>query len=213
MKKIAKFLLVAKLCASSSLFAASASKLNGFDKFNIDMPYSDLVASKAACDVPRDAPKFRDSVGQGVSSTVCPAAETFAMATLLHDKIAAVAVNWVSWDVKRLRESSQALSAITVELRRKYGIPTTTLPYESQFGNDEADILCRDVEYTCQMHIWKSQSPARVANLVFAKNSKGEIPLLFNISDLEAEAKIELIKNRGLQAAETAKKNASKPTH
>lgn len=198
---------------ASPLKATPLSKLESFDFFKLGMPYSSLVDGKAACDKPRDTPDFRESLKQGVSSTVCPTSETFAMATLLEDKVASVAVNWVSWDLSKLQSASPSVARVPSELRRQYGIPLTTVPYESQYGNPEADAFCQAEGTTCQMHIWKDNSPQRVANLIYAKNAKGEVPLLFNLTDLEAESRIEAIKNRGLQASITPAIKESKPSH
>ncbi len=198
---------------SGSLSAAPLAKLEAFDFFKLGMPYQDLVSMKASCDSLKDSPKFRDSLEQGVASTVCPTSETFAMATLVHNTVASVAVNWISWDLSKIKAVSPALSYIPGKIRSAYGIPSTTLPYESEFGNKEADELCASPDFTCQMHVWKAKSPDRVASLVYAKNSQGEVPLLFNLTDLSLEGKIEEIKNRGLQAAINKVKNEIKDAH
>lgn len=201
------------LSFNTVLESKTQSKLEGFDFLKLGMPYSSLVEQKLACDRPRDTPDFRESVSQGVSSTICPTSETFAMATLLEDKIAAVAVNWISWDGKKLQAASPILAQVPSLLRKQYGIPSTTVPYESQFGNPEADAFCRVVGFTCQMHIWKDPSSDRVANLIYAKSVNGEVPLLFNLTDLAAERKIEAIKNRGLKAPANATAQETEQSH
>lgn len=204
---------VALAIFASPLQATALSKLESFDFLKLGMPYSSLIDQKAACDQPRDTPNFRESLNQGVSTTVCPTSETFAMATLLEDKVASVAVNWVSWDARALQSASPSLARVPSDLRRQYGIPVTTVPYESQYGNPEADAFCRAEGTTCQMHIWKDNSSERVANLIYAKNAKGEVPLLFNLTDLAAESRIEAIKNRGLQASIISAIKEAEPAH
>lgn len=200
---------------SASLVASPSAKLEGFDYLKIGMPYTQLVAMKASCDAPKDAPRFRDSSQKGVSSIVCPTSETFAMAILLEDRVASVVVNWVSWDKEKLTQANAdtQLGKITSGLRKQYGIPTNTVPYESEFGNKEADALCASPDYSCQMHIWKTNQPDRVASLVFAKNANREIPLLLHLSDLTAEAEIDSIKNGALQASENSSKKEAPKAH
>lgn len=198
---------------STQLFAAPHSKLQGFDFFELGMPYSALVDKKAACDAPKDIPSFRDSAKQGVTSTVCPTTETFAMATLLNDRVASIAVNWVSWDLKKLMDASPTVASVTAKLRKQYGIPASTVAYEAAFGNKEADALCKSGDFVCQMHIWKGRTPDRVATLIYAKGKKGELPLLFNLSDLTAESEIEKIKNGRLQADDNSPQKSTNVSH
>jgi hypothetical protein len=199
--------------ATTALASAPASKLDSFDYLRLGMPYQELVTLKALCDSPKESPNFRDGLAQGVSSTVCPTSETFAMATLLHDTVASVAVNWVSWDIAKVKAISPTLSPIPGRLRAQYGIPSATLPYESEFGNRQADELCSSPGFSCHMHIWKAKSPDRVASLVFAKNIQGEVPLLFHLTDLALESRIDEVKNRSLQAAINKVKNEIENSH
>lgn len=209
MRKI--FILSALTAASISFnsFAQGGPKLESFEKFSLGMSFAALSKSAKDCNAPSDSPGFRGSKDLGVSSVFCPAAETFAMATLVDEKLASLALNWVSWDGLKLDGSDQGLSHIPEELRKQYGIPNATVTYESQFGNPDSDRYCSE-KAKCQMHIWKSSNPSRVASLVYAKLPNGEVPLLFQLTDLEAEHKIDQLKNRVAKNENTSLKDGGK---
>ncbi|RYZ49659.1 MAG: hypothetical protein EOP07_24110 [Proteobacteria bacterium] len=192
-----KILLCSALTASFSFagFAQSGPKLEKFESFSLGMTFDALSKTAKDCNAPSDSPGFHGSRDLGVSSIFCAAAETFAMATLVDQKLASLALNWVSWEGLKLDGSDQTLGRIPEELRKEYGIPNATVTYESQFGNSDSDRYCSE-KAKCQMHIWKSSNPSRVASLVYAKLPGGEVPLLFQLTDLEAEQKIDLLKNR-----------------
>ncbi len=189
------FFLIFTSLSHSALAATGLSKLYKFDFLTLGAQYQSLLQAKAECDRPRDLPNFANSMKLGLSSIVCPTNETFALATLLEDKITSISVNWVSWDKRRLEASENKIQKIPEELRSTFGIPTTTIAYEGRFGNPDADEFCKRGNYSCQIHVWKTENPSRLATLVFARDSAKEIPLLLHISDLEAEQKIEELKS------------------
>jgi len=178
---------------SQSLQAQAGNKLNSFDFLSLGMNYETLRQQGRKCDALADSPGFEGSSKVGVTATVCPAAETFALATLFHKKLATVSVNWVSWNVKDGSGPSDRVMQIASELRKTYGTPVATIAYESKFGNADADRYCHE-KGDCRIHFWESDQPTRVASLVYAVVPNGEIPLIFHLADLEAERQIQKLK-------------------
>ncbi len=185
-----------------SLPAAAAPKLDTFDFMRLGMTYPELKKASALCDTEKTSSGSLSSV----SNTVCPTHETFAMATLVDRRVALVNVNWVSWDAKKLTPDNEKLNTVPAQLRTAYGLPNATIPYETQFGNVDADKFCQREGRTCLMHVWKSANPERIASLVFAKEGQAELPLLFQLSDLDAEKKI--VSLRKGEAVESPRKTA-----
>jgi hypothetical protein len=206
-----KIIMLSALTTAFLSFAAAAQnvpKLESFEKFSLGMSFETLNKEAKDCNAPSDSPGFRGSKDHGVSSVFCPAAETYAMATLVDEKLASLSLNWVSWEGLKLDGSDLGLGQIPGEMRKNYGIPNATVTYESQFGNPDSDRYCSE-KAKCQIHIWKSSNPSRVASLVYAKLPKGEVPLLFQLTDLEAEQKIDQLKNR-VAKSENAVSNGAK---
>ncbi|MBC7659944.1 MAG: hypothetical protein H7249_09575 [Chitinophagaceae bacterium] len=192
MHKFARILVVPLLLSvssclafSSNALAVAASPLGGYNRLTLGTAYEQLKTA-SACGDASEAPGIPGSETIGLSSTICPAGETFALATLLDKKVIALAINWVSWQDGKLLDDDR-VKKIPAQMRENYGIPEATIAYESGLGNRDADAVCRDAARQCRIHIWKTNKPERVASLVYASIGESEVPLLFNLNDLCAQ--------------------------
>ncbi|MBC7530378.1 MAG: hypothetical protein H7318_02305 [Oligoflexus sp.] len=182
---------------SSSLYANSNFKVDSFEYLALGMGYETLAAQSPAapCDAPADVPGLKDSSSVGLTATICPVANTFAMATFLNKKVASLVMDWVSWDASQLDGSNKELSKMPANLRKQYGIPAATVAYERQFGNPDADRFCQE-KGKCLVHIWRSAEANRVASLVYAKINDAEVPLILHLSDVAAEHDIDRLRKK-----------------